>query len=164
MMNTIEHSNNNNLMESKNAENRSILNLFGCKCPRCRRGDMFVNPNPWQLRQTMKMNESCPVCQQPFNIEVGFYFGSSYLSYAFSVALSVVSFVAWWLLIGFSFNDNRFLYWMIFNAVLLILLQPYLMRVSRTGWLAFFVKYDRNWRVNPPKAVERTNKDQENNW
>ena len=152
--------------ESGKTDNRKpgILTLFGCKCPRCRRGDMFKEKNPWKLRSTMKMNETCPVCGQPFNIEVGFYFGSSYISYALTVAISVASFVAWWFTIGFSLNDNRIFYWMAFTCILLIALQPYLMRVSRTGWLAFFVGYDSNWKTNPPETPERTNKDQENNW
>src|SRR5690606_3058489 len=119
--------------------NPGMLNLLRCKCPRCRKGDMFVNKNPWKLKTTMKMNNECPVCKQPFNIEVGFYYGSSYVSYAFTVAFSVATFVAWWVIIGFSLYDNRFLYWLITNAVLLLLGQPYFMRVARTGWLAFFV-------------------------
>ena len=112
----------------------------------------------------MKMYSECPACGQPLNIEVGFYYGSSYVSYALSIALSVATFIAWWLLIGISVNDNRVLYWFPFNAVFLIILQPYLMRVSRTGWLALFVGYDKAWKTNPPKPVERTNKSQENNW
>ena len=142
----------------------TIFNLLACKCPRCRIGDMFENKNPWNLKKTMKMRKSCSICGQPFNPEVGFYFGSSYVSYAISITISVATFIAWWGLIGFSFNDNRFFYWMAFNIVFLIALQPYLMRVARTGWLAFFAKYDSNWRLNPPPVPERTNKDQENNW
>jgi hypothetical protein len=142
----------------------SILKLFQCKCPRCRTGNMFINNNPWNLKETMKMNDTCPVCKQHFNIEVGFYYGSSYVSYALSVAICIITFIAWWFTIGFSLQDNRFFYWMVFIIILLILLQPYLMRLARTGWLAFFVKYDPLWRINPPKEPERTNKDQENNW
>lgn len=162
-MNTI-HSLNTPEMTSQTDKKPSSLNLLACKCPRCRKGDMFENKNPWNLNKTMKMNETCPVCGQPLNIEVGFYFGASYVAYALTVALCVATFIAWWVLIGFSFDDNRFLYWIIFNALFLIALQPYLMRVSRTGWLAFFVRYDKNWRSNAPKSLERTNKDQENNW
>jgi hypothetical protein len=129
----------------------SLFNLFACKCPRCRKGDMFIDKNSWNLKNTMKMNKECLVCGQHFEPEVGFYFGAGYVSYALTVALCIATLVAWWVLIGFSFNDNRFFYWMIFNAVFLIALQPYLMRVSRTGWLAFFTKYDPNWRTNPPQ-------------
>jgi len=143
---------------------RNAFNLFACKCPRCRKGDMFETKNPWQLKRTMRMHTYCPVCKQPLNIEVGFYFGSSYVSYALSLALSAASFIGWWLLIGFSLTDNRVFYWLIFNAFFLVGLQPYLMRVSRTIWLAFFVRYDRNWKHNPPRDLERTNADQENNW
>jgi hypothetical protein len=126
---------------------------------------MFKDSNPWRLKNTMRMNKECPVCKQPLNIEVGFYFGSSYISYALTVALSAASFIAWWLFIGFSLDDNRVFYWLTFNAFFLIILQPYLMRVARTGWLAFFVRYDNDWRINPPRtSLERVNEDQENNW
>jgi len=142
----------------------SVLNVFKCKCPRCRRGDMFENKNPYALKTTMRMNKECPVCGQPFNLEVGFYYGSSYVSYAASIALSVATFVAWWVLIGFSLQDNRFFYWLTFNAVFLIAAQPYLMRLARTGWLMFFVRYDINWRTPPAQQLERLNEEQERNW
>lgn len=90
------------------------------------------------------MHEHCAVCGQPMEIEPSFYYGTGYVSYALSVAVSVASFLAWWVIIGLSLKDNRFFWWIGFNAVLLILLQPYLMRLSRTIWLAFFVRYDRD--------------------
>jgi len=124
---------------------------------------MFENKNPYVLKETMKMNKECPVCGQPLNIEVGFYYGSSYISYAVAVALSAATCIAWWVLIGFS-SDDRLVYWLAFNAAFLITAQPYLMRVARTGWLAFFVRYDKNWRTKPPQPLERTNEDQEGNW
>lgn len=145
-------------------KNPGVLSLLKCKCPRCRRGDMFENKNPYVLKETMKMNKECPVCGQPFNIEVGFYYGSSYISYAVTIAMSVATFVAWWLIIGFSLYDNRVFYWLAFNALFLIAAQPYLMRFARTGWLAFFVRYDKNWKTNPVKSLERTNEEQEGNW
>jgi integral membrane sensor domain MASE1 len=61
------------------------------------------------------------------------------VSYALTVAFSAVTFVIWYKFIGFSDNENNLLYWLISNAVGMIAIQPYLMRVSRTGWLAFFV-------------------------
>ncbi len=152
------------LTTTENKKDPSVLNLFSCKCPRCRRGDMFVHKNPWKLNSTMKMHKECPECNQPFDIEVGFYYGSSYISYALTVALSVATFIAWWVLIGFSVNDNRIFYWLGFNSLLLVVLQPYLMRVSRTGWLAFFVRYDKHWRTSEPAPLERTNKTHQNNW
>ncbi|MES1223192.1 MAG: DUF983 domain-containing protein [Bacteroidota bacterium] len=161
---TVQDINTTAMPDNTKKESAGILNLLACKCPRCRKGDMFIDKNPWRLKNTMKMNKICPVCDQPLDLEPGFYFGSSYVSYAITVAISAITFVAWWKLIGFSDNENSLLYWLIFNAVFMLSVQPYLMRVSRTGWLAFFVQYDPLWKINPPKPLERTNKDQENNW
>jgi len=125
---------------------------------------MFAEKNPWHLSKTMKMNKECPVCHQPLDLEVGFYFGSGYVSYALTVAQSVATFVAWWVLIGFSLYNNQIFYWLAVNAAILIIAQPYLMRLARTGWLAFFAHYDKNWQSILPQPLKRMNKDQENNW
>lgn len=141
-----------------------LLSVLQCKCPRCRTGSMFVEANPYKLKRTMKMHDQCPVCQQPFDLEVGFYYGSSYASYALSVAFSVATLVAWWVLIGFSTQDYRFFYWMAVNGVLLIAIQPYFMRLARAIWIAFFVRYDKHWREHAPEQPERINKDHMNAW
>lgn len=101
---------------------------------------MFVNKHSYS-RNFRQMHDICPVCGQPMEIEAGFYYGTGYVSYALAVAVSVASFVAWYVIIGMSLHDNRFFWWMGFNAVLLIALQPYLMRLARTIWLSFFVRY-----------------------
>ncbi len=88
------------------------------------------------------MPEKCAVCGQPFELEPGFWYGTGYVSYALSVALSVTTFVAWYVLIGMSVHDNRFFVWMGINIFLLIVLQPWLMRLSRVIYLYFFVKYN----------------------
>jgi len=111
------------------------------------------------------MNKVCPVCGQPTELEVGFYYGTSYVSYALSIALCVASLIAWWVIIGFSTQDNRFFYWLGLNAVFLIVLQPWLMRLSRSIWISWFVRYDRDWKYHKPHDVsERLNEDQANNW
>ena len=115
------------------------------RCPRCREGNMFKCKNPYRLSTLLGMYKNCPVCRQRMELEPGFYFGTAYVSYSLTVAFSVSTLVAWWVLIGLSTHDNRIFGWITFNGVLLILLQPYFMRVSRTIWLSFFVKYDEHW-------------------
>jgi hypothetical protein len=80
----------------------------------------------------------------------------AYISYALTVALSVATCLAWWVLIGFSLQDSRFFQWMGVNMILLIAAQPYLMRLSRAIWLSIFVKYNPNWRTEKPEEPERT--------
>jgi hypothetical protein len=92
------------------------------------------------------MNEHCPVCNQKTEIEVGFYYGTGYVSYALTVAFSVATFVAWYVIIGMSLDDNRFFWWMGTNAVLMVLMQPLFMRLSRSIWLSWFVSYDKDWK------------------
>lgn len=115
------------------------------KCPRYRTGQLFKNKNPYNLKETLVMQEHCAVCGQKSEIETGFYVGTGYVSYALTVAFSVTTFIAWWVLLGFSINDNRIFWWLGINSLLMLGLQPYLMRLSRAIWLSFFVKYDKNW-------------------
>lgn len=111
------------------------------------------------------MHKTCTVCGQPTEIEVGFYYGTGYVSYALTVAFSVATLVAWWVIIGLSVNDNRFFYWLAFNAVFLITLQPWIMRLSRSIWISWFVKHDPHWTQHQPEDVsERLNKEQAGNW
>ncbi|HVU55851.1 MAG TPA: DUF983 domain-containing protein [Puia sp.] len=141
-----------------------VWSVLRNKCPRCRRGDMFSYRNPYDLKRFMKMPETCPVCGQPFEIEVGFYYGTSFVSYALAVAVSVASFIAWKVLIGMSLNDNRLFWWLGVNAVLLVVVQPLLMRLSRAIWIYFFVRYDPEWRNVPVGVPERMNEELRNGW
>ncbi|SRR5258708_4302439 len=141
--------------EKKQVTHGYIRNLLHHKCPRCRTGDMFKVTNSYRLKHFMKMYDRCPVCDQLMEIEVGFYYGTSYISYALTVALSVATCIAWWVLIGFSLQDNRFFIWMGCNMVVLLIAQPYLMRLSRAIWLSFFVRYNENWRSEKPTEPER---------
>lgn len=144
---------------------RSYLSaVFGCWCPRCREGKLFRNSLSLRLKRNMEMYEYCPVCGQPTDIEIGFYYGTGYVSYLLGILLTVISCGVWFLVVGFSFHDNRFLFWVVSNSVFLLALQPWLMRFSRSLWLSFFVPYDADWEHTPPPEPERTNDEQKNNW
>jgi hypothetical protein len=137
-----------------------------CRCPRCRVGKLFTNPMNLRYKGNLDMPKECSICGQPTEIEVGFYYGTGYVSYALTVAFSISTLVAWWVLIGFSTNDNRFFWWMGSNAVLLILLQPWIMRLSRSFWISWFVSYDPDWKQHQlsDEDFERLNRDQAGNW
>jgi uncharacterized protein (DUF983 family) len=152
-------------MPDKQTNRGYLASSFGCRCPRCREGKLFKYPVTFRFKRNMEMNKTCPVCGQATEIEVGFYYGTSYVSYALTVGLSVVTLIAWYFLIGLSTEDNRFFYWLGCNAVFLLLLQPWLMRASRSLWISWFIKYDPAWKRHKPIDVsERLNADQANNW
>ena len=141
-----------------------LVSILQNKCPRCRRGDMYQYKGAFRIKGLMKMNERCPVCGQPLNMEPGFYYGTNMTSYILAILVSIISFILWILLVGISLQDSRFFWWIGFNAVLLLALQPPIMRISRTVWLTFFVKYTPNWREGDIKEQFSVNKDQANNW
>jgi len=152
-------------MPEKKVRRGYLGSVLACRCPRCREGKLFKNPIGLSLKNNMTMNKTCLVCGQASEIEVGFYYGTSYVSYVLTVGFSVASLVAWWVIIGLSVNDNRFFYWMGFNAILLLSLQFWLMRFSRSLWISWFVRYDPCWEKNQPVDVsERMNAEQANNW
>ncbi len=142
-----------------------FASALGCRCPRCRQGKLFERSWRPFLKNSTAMQKKCMVCGQPTEIEVGFYYGTGYVSYALSVAISIISFGLWVLVVGISLNDNRFFFWLGFNALLLIFLQPLLMRLSRSIWISWFVSYDSEWGKNRPEEfTERLNADHANNW
>ena len=127
------------------------------KCPRCRRGDMFKNSNPYKklkLSYIFDMHDNCPVCGQKFDLEPGFWYGTGYISYAMLALLSGISFLAWWAVIGISTDDNRVLYWLIFNGAIIVILQPWFMRFSRAVYLNFFVKYNENYETEKGRTFD----------
>lgn len=132
-----------------------LVSTLDNRCPRCRIGKLFTSSNPYSLKNTVKMPIQCPVCGQPTEIEVGFYFGTGYVSYALTVAFSVTTFLLWWMIIGLSTDDNRFFWWLGVNSVLMISLQPLLMRLSRSLWLSWFVSYEADWQNKKIPSLDR---------
>lgn len=118
-----------------------LLSMFRMKCPNCRKGNMFTNKSIFPLKEVLEMPTNCPVCDQKFEIEVGFWYGTGYVSYAMCVALIFIFAVLYALIIGFSWKDNSIYIFMPIVVGLLVLLQPFIMRLSRVFYLYVFVKF-----------------------
>lgn len=134
--------------EKKNATPGLLKSVLTNKCPRCRQGDLFVTGNPYNLKSTMKMPEHCPVCGQKYELQTGFYFGTGFVSYGLSVMLLGAVFITWALTLGLSYKDNSIIYCLIVATTITIMVQPLMQRLSRSIWIAFFVRHDKNWRDN----------------
>ncbi len=140
-------------MSDKQSKPNYIWSMLRMKCPRCRRGPMFKDGNPYKslkLSHVFDMYDNCPVCNQKYDMEPGFWFGTGYVSYALAVAVSVASFVAWYVLIGISTDDERIYWWLGFNTVFLVVMQPWLMRLSRVIYIRIFVRYQANYKETKP--------------
>lgn len=121
-----------------------LYSILTGTCPRCHEESMYIDKNPFNLAKIYKMHERCSHCGQPYKIEPSFYFGAMYVSYALGVAISVAIFI-----ICFSFIGTDLKTAFISIIAGLVLLMPYIMRISRNIWINFFVGYDKDW--NKPR-------------
>lgn len=106
--------------------------LLECKCPVCHEGKVFPN-GAYDLANFHRMPGHCPVCNKSFLPEPGFYFGAMYVSYAFTVAVTVTVWVA--LAVLFDPPESVTISAMI-GAV--VLFMPLSFRYSRMLWLYWF--------------------------
>ena len=125
-------------METKPAALPAIIKM---KCPKCRKGNMFKNKSIFPLRNMMDMPSHCSACGQKMELELGFYFGTGYVSYGLSIIIAIVTAVIFALTAGFSVKDDSVYWYMGITIGLLLILQPWLMRISRVLYLWVFVRY-----------------------
>lgn len=127
-----------NLLKDSNP----IRSTLKFKCPRCHQGDLFLNKSVYQYKGFFDMPKRCPKCGQDFEIETGFYYGAMYSSYAVTVAITVAVFTLVNLLNIFSLTS-----FLILDAITLIATMPYVVKISRSIWIATIIPFD-------PKAQE----------
>lgn len=132
----------NTMNKTEKAPNR-MLSMLQMKCPNCHKGPLYKNKSVWPLNKMMDMPETCPVCGQKYELEVGFWYGTGYVSYAISVALIATLAIAYAFLVGFSRKDNSIFIFIGVMVGTLIIMQPWIMRYSRVLYIYVFVKYGR---------------------
>lgn len=112
-----------------------LFSIINNKCPRCHEGDFFVSSNPLDFKRNLKIHEKCPKCDLKYMLEPSFFYGAMYVSYALTVAIAVATFVICQL-----FNLN--MVWTLASIIIvLILMIPYLVRISRLIYINMFVGY-----------------------
>ncbi len=116
-----------------------------CKCPKCRKGNMFAN-STYSFRG-QKSYTNCPYCNFQFELEPGYFYVAMFVIYAMNVAQMVTVAVGTYILTG---SESPWLY-----VVLLLgtafLLSPFNYRYSRVillYWITPNLHYD-------PKRAEK---------
>lgn len=87
------------------------------------------------------MHESCPVCGEKYLREIGFFYGSMYISYGLTVGLGLATYLLCHFVLGMS--DVGFL---ITLSVLALALWTWIFRLARLVWINLFVKYDKDFK------------------
>ncbi len=114
----------------------ALYSVLNNKCPRCHQGNFFESKNPYWLKKFDKMNKRCPVCNEDFERETGYYYGAMFVSYGLTVAFGVSVFLI--MCVVLNFDAITFL---VVFAILQILLMPIFYRASRLVWINIFVRY-----------------------
>ena len=119
-----------------NYSQTKLYSVLKNKCPRCHQGNFFETNDPYDLKNFSRMNARCPLCNEDFQREPGYYFGATYVSYGLTVGFGIALFVLF--CVVFNFETIPFL--LIFTA-LLILLLPLFYRFARLIWINLFVNF-----------------------
>ncbi len=116
--------------------------IVNCKCPRCRKGNMFVH-SILKVTSFSKMNKTCSQCGLYYEIEPGFFYGAMYFSYALNVAQLAVVGIATFHYLG----DPPASALLISMISTILLLTPINYRLARSLMLHFLgsVKYQKGW-------------------
>ncbi|EGV43510.1 DUF983 domain-containing protein [Bizionia argentinensis JUB59] len=114
-----------------------LYSIFTGACPKCHEESMYVNKNPYILKDVQKMHENCKHCGFKFYIEPSFFYGSMYVSYGVGIAFAVAAFV-----ISFLFLGSNLMTAFIAIIGTLVVFSPIIMRISRNIWINMFVNYD----------------------
>ena len=112
-----------------------VVDIFKCRCPKCKKGKIFKTNGNIFLLQIPKMKERCTTCNFKFEKETGFFFGAMFVSYAVAVAQMIASFILFWYFLDVSPLN---LYLLI--VLLAILTSTFNFRISRTIWIYIFYK------------------------
>jgi len=117
--------------------NSTLISILRFKCPKCHKGSLFVDPNPFHFKNVSKMPEKCPCCGQRTELEPGFYYGAMYCSYGLSMMLFLFNFFFFYI-----FLHLPSVWFLILNTVLLLFLWPIIFRLARVTYIHLFVKFD----------------------
>ena len=106
-------------------------------CPKCQNESMYSDKNPLHLTKVLKMNKNCSHCGLKYQIEPSFFYGAMYVSYGLNVAVGIAAFIVSFVFFGASIEQS-------FLAIVisLIVLFPFVLRLSRNLYINMFVSYD----------------------
>ncbi len=110
---------------------QSIINY---KCPKCRKGDLFVKP--LDLGKPLNMPKQCSHCNQRFNPEPGFYWGAMYVAYGL-VAFTLGP-IAFFCSLSLDWEVGQVLALIIFLAIVFYV---WYMRIARSIWIHINISF-----------------------
>ena len=119
--------------------------MFGLKCPSCRKGFVFKNKSIFPLGKCVALHNNCPTCGQKLVSESN---NGGGISYALTVILFFLNLLWYWPIFGLSYKDDSVYYYLASSISVVVLLQPWLMRISRMFYLYAYVSFGTSSRAD----------------
>ena len=111
--------------------------VLALKCPRCREGDLFERKGLIVYKNMMGMPKCCPVCEQKYEIEPGFWIGALWTSYPIVVLIEF----PFLMMALFSKTLGPWIP-LCMMFVTFILAFPIMLRLGRSIWISIWIKFD----------------------
>ncbi|SDX30958.1 DUF983 domain-containing protein [Flavobacterium degerlachei] len=118
-----------------------LYSILTGTCPKCQKESMYLDPNPLNIGNVLKMNEKCSHCGLKYQIEPSFFYGAMYVSYGLNVAVGIAAFIVSYLI----FNSSLKVAFISIIASIVVLF-PFILRWSRNIYINMFVSYDPNFK------------------
>lgn len=112
-------------------------------CPKCQNESMYSDKNPLHLTKVLKMNEKCSHCGLKYQLEPSFFYGAMYVSYGLNVALGIAAFIISFIFFGMTIEEA-----FLSIIISLVVLFPFILRLSRNIYINMFVSYDSKAGLN----------------
>lgn len=106
-------------------------------CPKCQKESMYSDKNPLHLTKVLKMNDNCSHCGLKYQIEPSFFYGAMYVSYGLNVAVGIAAFIVSFVFFKATIGES-----FVAIVITLIVLFPFVLRLSRNLYINMFVSYD----------------------
>jgi uncharacterized protein (DUF983 family) len=106
-------------------------------CPRCQEESMYIDKNPYNIKNMYKMHENCSHCGLHYQLEPSFFYGSMYVNYGLTVMVGVATFIISKFLLGLELTQS-----FIAIIVALIVLMPINSRLARNIYINMFVSFE----------------------
>jgi len=118
-----------------------LYSILTGTCPKCQNESMYIDKNPLHLSKVLKMHDHCSKCGFKYQIEPSFFYGAMYVSYGVNVAIGIAAFIVSFAVFNLGMKGS-------FIAIFasLVILMPFVLRVSRNIYINMFVSYDPDYK------------------
>ncbi|MCP4437417.1 MAG: DUF983 domain-containing protein [Aureispira sp.] len=124
-----------NIMIGKGSK---LYSMGRMKCPKCHEGNLYKT-SLISMQGIYNMHKKCTECNQPFELEPGFYWGAMYIGYMMSSGYMLVGAAV--LMAGFGLGLGFSFGLLIFFGLIAL---PAIARLARSIWINFYVSYNKD--------------------